>query len=117
MLETIGTTNVLWVTAEGTPLGSDASASDLIGEAYGQGADLLALPVERFDPEAWRLATRLLGNFVQKLQNYGYRLAFVGDVSGPSAASTAFTDFVRETNRRGHHLFVADAAELRARLG
>ena len=116
MIEDINGVKVWLVPGEGPALGSGESASDLIGESYGLGADMLVMPVGRFDPEFFRLASGLAGEFIQKLQMYGYRIAVVGDLTGPLARSGPLRDFVRETNRRGEHLFVADMSELRAML-
>ena len=57
-----------------------------------------------------------MGGFVQKLQNYGYRVAIVGDITPFTARSAPLTDFVRETNRRRHHIFVPTAEALRTVL-
>jgi hypothetical protein len=57
------------------------------------------------------------GGVVQKFVNYRLRLAIVGDVAEHVTASTALRDFVREANRGGQTWFVADEAELAARLG
>ena len=40
----------------------------------------------------------------------------LGDVSAAVAASTALRDFVYETNKAGHHLFVPDRAAMLAAL-
>jgi len=53
----------------------------------------------------------------QKMEQYGRRLAVVGDIEGPVGQSSALADFVRETNRRAHHLFVPDHESLITRLG
>jgi hypothetical protein len=107
----------VWRLSEAGPLlGSSESAIELIGETYGQGIDMIAIPVERFDPAFFRLASGLAGEFIQKLQNYGCRLAVVGDIAARVEASAPLRDFVRETNRRKHHLFVSDDAELAAQL-
>lgn len=116
MIEKVNGVVVRWLPLAGPLLGSEASAIDLMGENYGMGVDLFAVPVERLDPEFFRLASGVAGAFVQKLQNYGYRLAVIGGVPAGTRASDAWLDFVRETNRHGRHLFVADEPELRARL-
>jgi hypothetical protein len=97
---------VLWVDADGPPLGSEADAVDLIGEAMGTGADLIAIPTARLSPDFWRLSTRTAGLFLQKLINYRLRVAIVGDISGEVAKSPALADFVRESNRGGQVSFV-----------
>jgi len=107
----------VWRLPEAGPLlGNGQSALDLIGESYGRGLDMLTVPVSRLDPEFFRLASGLAGEFSQKLQNYGLRLAIVGDISDRIEESAPLRDFVRETNRRGHHLFVASEAEFQQRL-
>lgn len=107
---------VLVVDAEGPPVAGERDAVDLIGEALGQGAALVALPVARLAPGFLDLKTRVAGEVLQKFVNYQRRIAIVGDVSEAVAASEALRDFVRESNRGRHVWFVADLAELEARL-
>jgi hypothetical protein len=97
-------------------LGAELSAPDLIGEAYEANPDIIAVPVTRLAPGFLDLSTRIAGEVFQKMEQYGQRLAVVGDVGEQAAASKALHDFVHETNRRGHHLFVPDQAALLARL-
>jgi len=72
--------------------------------------------VEQLAPAFFDLRTGLAGAILQKFQNYGLRVAILGDVSPHTAASQALADFVRETSRRGEVLFLADAEELERRL-
>lgn len=116
-LTEISGVRVLEVPAEGTPLGTEQDALDLMGEAYGQEADLIAVPAGRLHPDFLKLRTGMAGAFLQKLQNYGYRFAVVGDISDAVAASKPLHDFVYESNKVGHVLFVADTDELAERLG
>ena len=116
MRETINGVMVEWLDAAGPKLGSLQSALDLIGDSYGQEIALFAIPVERLDPAFLQLGSGLAGGFIEKLQQYGFRLAIVGDVSAQVERSTPLRDFVYETNKRGQHLFVVNAGELRARL-
>jgi len=102
--------------AEGPKLDGERAATDVIGEMYGSGAHLAAIPVERLGEGFLTLSTRIAGGVVQKFVNYGVRCAFVGDVSQAVAASDALRDFVRESNRGRHVWFVADLAELEARI-
>ena len=92
------------VPAEGPPLSSEEDARDLIGETYGSGADVVAIPVERLAPDFWTLSNQKAGHFIQKFVNYGLRVAIVGDVSAQVEKSKALRDFVYESNRRGREL-------------
>lgn len=115
-IATISGVRVLEVPSLGPPLGSEQDALDLIGEAYGNDVDLFAIPVARLHPDFLQLRTTMAGLFLQKLQNYGFRCAIVGDISADVAASTALADFVRESNRIGRMLFASDRDDLERRL-
>lgn len=102
---------------EGPLLGTEQDALDLIGATYGHDIDLLIIPVGRLQPDFFRLRTGMAGGFLQKMQNYGLRVAIVGDIAAAVAASEALADFVRESNRIGAVLFVPDEAALQAHIG
>ena len=103
--------------ATGGLLGSEMTAPDLIGEAYEADPDIIIVPVSRLAPGFLDLSTRIAGEVFQKMEQYGRRLVIQGDIADRAAASKALNDFVHETNRRGHHLFVPDHESLIARLG
>ena len=105
------------VAPQGGLLGGDVTAPDLIGEAYEADPDIIVVPVERLAPGFLDLSTRIAGEVFQKMEQYGRRLVIRGDISAAVAGSKALHDFVYETNRRGHHLFVPDHESLIARLG
>lgn len=107
---------VLAVLSEGPPLATAGDWTDLIGEAMGEGADMIAVPTARLDEGFFRLSTRLAGEVIQKAVNYRLRLAIIGDIAAHVAASTALADFVRESNRGEHVWFVADWDALEAKL-
>ncbi len=111
-----GGIRVMLAPETGAPLGSEQDALDLIGEAYGREAELIAIPVARLDPDFLRLRSGLAGSFLQKMQNYTYRVAIVGDISGAVAESRALRDFVYESNKVGTMLFAADMDDLARRL-
>lgn len=108
--------NVIECPLDGPLLGSSRDASDLLGEAFGADADVVAIPATRLAPDFFNLRSGLAGEFFQKMQNYQRRLVIVGDISAYLARSSALRDFVGETNRIGNHLFVADQAALQAAL-
>ena len=108
--------NLYFAVADGPALATEQDALDLLGEIYGKEIDVIVVPAQRFTPEFYDLSSRLAGHFFQKMQNYRVRLVVLGDITVHIAASKALGDFVRETNRIGHHLFVADRAELGDKL-
>lgn len=107
---------VLHLDAEGEPISTPDDASDLVGSAWSHQANLIAVPVERLDPEFFSLRSGIAGEIAQKLVNYRLRLAVVGDISEQVAASDALRDFVWESNRGEHIWFVEDDAALDAKL-
>jgi hypothetical protein len=108
-------TAVLLCAMDGPPV-SDRNAVDVIGDALGQHAEAVAVPVERLDAGFFTLSSGIAGEIAQKFVNYRLRLAIVGDIGGHLEASSALRDFVRETNRGGALWFVADLDELDAKL-
>ncbi|MEJ2890218.1 DUF4180 domain-containing protein [Actinomycetospora aeridis] len=104
---------VLVLDREGPIIGDEAGALDVIGETYGTGVDVVAVPVERLDPAFAQLASGIAGAIVQKFVNYRLRLVVVGalgETSGP------VDDWVREANQGRELWFVADLDELGRRL-
>jgi hypothetical protein len=112
----LGTTRIAGLPADGPLLSTEQDALDIIGDSYGLEADFIAIPVSRLAPDFFRLRTGLAGAFIQKLVNYGLRVAFVGDISAEVAASDALRDFVYESNKGSQVLFAIDAADLARRL-
>jgi hypothetical protein len=106
---------VLVIDGDGPPIATTQDALDVIGAAFSQ-ADVVAVPVGRFDERFFGLRTGLAGEIMQKFVNYHIRLAVIGDISAQVAASTAFRDLVVESNRGRHIWFVADLDELDTHL-
>ncbi|MBV7694647.1 DUF4180 domain-containing protein [Streptomyces sp. TRM70350] len=115
-LVTLHDVRVLRCAPDGPPLDGEQAALDLIGDALGQGAEVVAVPVERVADEFFRLRSGVAGAVMQKFVNYRLRLAIVGDVSRHVEESTALRDFLHETNRGGHIWFVPSQDELAAKL-
>jgi len=101
---------------DGPPLAQDRNLSDLIGDLYGSGARIVAVPLGRLGPDFLRLSSGVAGQVLQKLVNYQFRIAVLGDVSAAVAASDPLRDFVRESNRGTTVWFVADLAALETKL-
>ena len=107
---------VFHVAADGPAIRTGGDALGLIYDERAQSADWIAVPVTRLDPAFFDLRTGVAGELVQKFANYGQRLAVVGDIGAYLGVSGALRDFVGEANRGRHVWFVADEAELEARL-
>ncbi|WP_028062223.1 DUF4180 domain-containing protein [Solirubrobacter soli] len=110
----MGDHRIARVPADGPLLRTGGDAIELM--YADERADWIALPVARLDPAFFDLRSGVAGELAQKFVNYGRRLAIVGDISEWVAESTALRDFVRECNRGRSLWFVADDAELAARL-
>ncbi|MCL2857242.1 MAG: DUF4180 domain-containing protein [Oscillospiraceae bacterium] len=63
----------------------------------------------------FKLSTGIAGEVMQKLVNYGYRLAIVGDFS--HYESKALQAYIYENNRGVHLYFVANEKEALNKLG
>ncbi|NUO61254.1 MAG: DUF4180 domain-containing protein [Hamadaea sp.] len=104
------------VSPEGPPFTGEADVTDLIGDAFGTGAELVVLPADRLPAEFFSLRTGIAGAIAQKFVNYHIRLAVVGDITEHVERSTALRDFVVETNRGRQLWFVPTLADLQTRL-
>jgi hypothetical protein len=87
---------------------------DILGNANYQGTDKLIMRKEQFHPDFFELKTRLAGEVLQKFSNYRQQLAIVGDFSQYSSKS--LQDFIRESNKLGHILFVDSVEEALEKL-
>ena len=91
-------------------------ATDLIGDAMGEEAPVVAVAAGRLDPSFFELRTGFAGEVLQKAANYGIRFAVLGDVSEHTGASKAFHDLVVESRHSSGYFFVHDLGELETRL-
>lgn len=113
---TLHETVVFLCDAEGPAIAGERDTADLIGDAFGSGATVIALPLARLRPDFLKLGTRVAGEILQKLVNYRFRVVILGDVSAAVAASNALRDFVVESNRSETVWFLPNLAALEARL-
>ena len=106
---------VLTVEPEQPTLRGEDDAVELIGQAYGEQADVVVVPVAGIDERFFTLSTRVAGDVVRKFQAYQIRLVVLGDL-GPYLTSDAFRAFVHEINKGTDIWLLADQAELDERL-
>jgi len=101
---------------DGDCLAQDRALSDLIGELFSSGARFVAIPLARLGPDFLRLGSGVAGAVLQKLVNYRFQVAVLGDVAAPAAASAPLRDFIGESNRGQTVWFVEDLGALEAKL-
>lgn len=111
-----GTMKALVCEQNGPPLGTEQDAVDLIGETWGNQAEIVVVPVERLSNEFFSLDTKLAGLFTQKFVNYQLKLAIVGDISHYLEQSSALRAFVHESNRGKQIWFFPTIEALEAHL-
>jgi hypothetical protein len=75
---------------------------DLIGDMGTENCSSLIIRQQNLHPDFFHLKTRLAGEILQKISNYRFRLAIIGDFSIYSSKS--FRDFVLESNS-GNRVF------------
>ncbi len=97
-------------------LGSESDATDLIGAAFGEQADVVVVPADRVAPDFYTLSTRVAGEVTRKFQMYHVRLVVLGDITAHLDASDAFRAFVHEINRGSDVWFLSGERELSAKL-
>ena len=107
---------ILEYAVDGKPPRTAKDATDIISAAWTHKAKLIVLPADWLGDDFFRLSTRIAGEVVQKLLDYGLRVVIVGDISERVAQSEALRDWVRECNRGRQVWFVTDLGELGERL-
>lgn len=98
------------------PIAREMDANEIIGATYGLEVDVIAVPAESFVDDFFWLSSGLAGAVLQKMQQYGFRFAILGDISRFTAESPSLRDFIYESNKHGQTMFLADRAALEARL-
>jgi len=101
----------------GPLIDSVQGALDVIGQAWGHRIDLVVIPVGRLSDDFFILHTGLAGDVLQKFVSYQLPVAIVGSITSWTAASSALTAFVSESNNGRHVWFLDDLDQVDARLG
>lgn len=114
-LERWGGTTVFVAGTDGSLLGG-REVRDLLAEAYGDGADVVAIRVAALEPGFFDLRSGVAGDILQVSVTYRMRLAVVGTLPEPAASSNAFAALIRESNAGSQHWFVPSLDALRERL-
>lgn len=115
-LDHINGLTVLTCSADGPTIASASDALDVVGLAYGRGADVVVMPAAALTDAFFDLSTGVAGEITQKIMTYVPQLVIVGDISGHLARSEALRAYVREANRGRQLWFVDRYEDLVARL-
>lgn len=116
MIRVMAATTVFVCADDGPCLADHGNLTGLIGELFGVGARLVAIPLPRLGPDFLRLSSGVAGEVLQTLVNYHVQVAILGDTSGAQAQSGPLRDFIRESNRGRTVWFVDDLPALEAKL-
>ncbi len=84
------------VVAQGRPLDSDSSLSELIAEVRCSNAQWVVIPANRLSKDLFRLAEKA-ASFAEKFVTHKLRLAILGDVDPPEALAQSCV-FLRDCN-------------------
>ena len=113
---TVYGTPVMVCAPDGLPLDTDGAATELVGEAIGQRAEIVVVPTERLTDDFFDLATGTADVFAQKFGTYRVRLAVVGDIAQRIADSERLAEWVEVSNRGQALWFCATFDDFQARL-
>ena len=102
------------VVGEGVRLRSGQDVLDVLAHLYGSDARRLVLREEQLDPAFFDLRTGVAGDITQKLVNYQFKVAIVGQFD--KYPSKALADFIREANQGRQLFFTATVSEALTRL-
>ncbi len=115
-LATVGTEQVWYYPSTRAMIAQEQAVTDLLGEAFSNGATLVALPVDRLPANFFQLRSGLAGAISQKFVTYHLKLAIIGSITLYLAESSALRDWVFECNRGNDLWFLPNTAALVARL-
>jgi hypothetical protein len=108
--------SVLICDSSGPPIARVQDALDIIGEAWGQRALMVAIPVSRLGSEFFDLSSGLAGDVIQKFVNYELQLVIIGPIKEHLKVSSALRAFVHESNNGSQVWFLDGVEDLEARL-
>jgi hypothetical protein len=106
---TIGTTVVAELTDEKYIIANPQDFLDLIGDMLFRDCNRIIIHKKNLHEDFFRLHTRVAGDILQKISNYRFKLAIVGDFS--EYKSKSLQDFIRESNK-GENVFFVDTIEV-----
>ena len=100
--------------ADNNAINNVQDAVDLIGNASYLGAHKVVIYKNQLNPDFFELKTQLAGEILQKFSNYRVKLAIIGDFTKITRKS--LRDFIKESNKNKHILFIASLEEALLKL-
>ncbi|MBB3590949.1 hypothetical protein FHX08_001293 [Rhizobium sp. BK529] len=97
-------------------LAAASGIDDLIRHALREAVDWVVLPIARLPDGFLTLRSGIAGATIQKFVNYRLRVAIIGWIDDPLAASKALQNFVLEANCGTDCWFLDTMEEFEARL-
>jgi hypothetical protein len=95
-------------------IGETGDFLDLMADASYNEAGGLIIRQKDIHPDFFDLSTGMAGEILQKFSTYRMKLAIVGDFS--EFGSKSLKDFIRESNRNGHILFLPTIEDALVRM-
>lgn len=83
---------------------------DLLGELYYQGFDQIIIHKKNLSNDFFDLKNGLAGEILQKFSTYRVKLAIVGNFR--TLTSKSLNDFIYESNKSGHIIFVESLSDI-----
>jgi hypothetical protein len=115
-LVTVYGTAVMVCAPDGMPLDTDGAATELVGEAIGQRAQIVVVPAERLTDDFFDLGTGVAEGIAQKFGTYGVRLAVVGDIAERLSTDADLAGWVEQADRGTQLWFSPTFDAFQARL-
>jgi hypothetical protein len=93
------------IVSDTTLISGTQDALDLMADCRYQGAEGMIIRKEHLTEDFFDLRTGIAGDILQKISNYRFRLAIIGDFS--NFTSRSLRDFIYESNKHRQVLFVS----------
>jgi hypothetical protein len=108
--------SIVVVDADAPIISDGQSALDfIVNIVYEHNCHNIAVHKSAIAENFFKLSTGIAGEVAQKIVNYRFRLAIIGDFSGYT--SKPLLDYIYECNKGGHLYFVSDENEAVKKLG
>ena len=107
-------TSIAELIADNIMINNVQDAVDLLGNASYLGAHKIIVHKNQLSPDFFDLKTQIAGEILQKFSNYRIKLAIIGDFK--QITSKSLRDFIKESNKNRHILFVATLDEALLKL-